>query len=80
MYKCGGMAAPLVTFRQMVPGLKGMKRIFDSLKDILNFNEEFFFLSSFFLIDFQAALSTFPDCAFLLTLTAHLAIFLHHLK
>lgn len=48
MYKCGGMAAPLVTFRQMVPGLKGMKRIFDSLKDILNFNEELFFFFSFF--------------------------------
>lgn len=32
------MAASLVTFRQMVSGLKGMKRIFDSPKDILNFN------------------------------------------
>lgn len=38
VYKCGGMAAPLVTFRQMAPGLSGMTRIFDSHKDILNFN------------------------------------------
>lgn len=43
VYKCGGMVALLVTFRHMVPGLKGMKRIFDSLKDILNFNGALFF-------------------------------------
>jgi len=48
VYKCGGMAAPLVTFRQMVPGLRGMKRIFDSLKDILNFNGARFFFGFFF--------------------------------
>lgn len=32
------MAALLITFRQMVPGLKGMKRILEYLKDILHFN------------------------------------------
>lgn len=72
------MAALLVTFRQMVPGPKGMKRIFDSLKDILNFNGALIFY--FFLIDFQAAPLAFPDSAVLLTLTAPLVIFLHHLK
>lgn len=41
------MAALLVTFRQMVPGLKGMKRIFDSLKDILNFNEALIFIYAY---------------------------------
>lgn len=47
VYKCSGMAALLVTFRQMVPGLKGMKRIFDSLKDILNFNEALIFIYTY---------------------------------
>jgi len=66
------MAAPLVTFRQMVPGLSGMKRIFDSHKDILNFNGVLIFL-----IDVQAAPSAFPDGAVLLTPAGHLVILPH---
>lgn len=73
------MAASLVTFRQMVSGLKGMKRIFDSPKDILNFNGVLL-LFGVFLIDFQAAPSVFPDYAVLLRPTTCLAVFLHHVK
>lgn len=79
--KCSGMAAPLVTFRQMVPGLKGMKRIFDSLRDNFNFNAAIFifFFNLIICFYFQAASSAFPGCSFLLTPPAHLMIFLHHL-
>lgn len=68
------MAAPLVTFRQMVPGLSGMKRIFDSHKDILNFNGVLIYI---FLIDVQAAPSAFPYGAVLLTSAGSLVILPH---